>query len=603
MLGTSFLKKQLLKRSRNAYNAGRFSNSRRRSRISYFIFRDRESLDILARSCLRTGRFEKSAKYYQVANVRGFALLDQDENHFKATLSSGMLIDAFAISQRIKGKENRRKCNNQLIRTLKSLNDTERVEIIQKMNEISPLPKGISDLLPWAPKKIEYTETKDNYTTLATGQLIQERYQREVSRIRSSGAYRLSLHLTEAVRKPMNILKLPFSFPKLIFRIIRERKGELSDETDRRFVVSTNSNSQRDCVVLFPTNGVGFGHFTRLLSIAREIRKSSPETEVVFFTTMPTLHILSDDGIICYHIPGRYRYKDMEASVWNALCEEMLSLIFSLHRPKCFIFDGAYPYRGMLNSIKSYSSGLLKIWVRRGSIKKDSKRIPVDSIRHFDAIIRPGDSVADDFSDETRHNVPIVRTNPILLENDVQNPNSLRKMMGIPEEATLCYVQLGAGKINEIDSELNLVLNSISEYSGIYVIVGESMIGDRLQISQDRVRILRDYPNSRFFPEFDFAIIAGGYNSYHEVINATLPSICFPNMSTGRDDQLARVSVASEKGAMIVLKKRNEKNVRLAISRMLEIQTRREMEIRLSELRSSNGSEEASNWIISQISD
>ena len=162
---------------------------------------------------------------------------------------------------------------------------------------------------------------------------------------------------------------------------------------------------------------------------------------------------------------------------------------------------------------------------------------------------------------------------------------------------------MGAGKINEIDSELNLVLDSISEYSGIYVIVGESMIGDRLPIYQDRVRILRDYPNSRFFPEFDFAIIAGGYNSYHEVINATLPSICFPNMSTGRDDQLARVSVASEKGAMIVLKKRNEKNIRLAISRMLEIQTRREMEIRLSELRSLNGSEEASNWIISQISD
>ena len=33
--------------------------------------------------------------------------------------------------------------------------------------------------------------------------------------------------------------------------------------------------------------------------------------------------------------------------------EEELSICLEAHRPKQFIFDGAFPYRGMLNAIKS----------------------------------------------------------------------------------------------------------------------------------------------------------------------------------------------------------------------------------------------------------
>ena len=142
----------------------------------------------------------------------------------------------------------------------------------------------------------------------------------------------------------------------------------------------------------------------------------------------------------------------MEPSTWNSICEEMLNLVFSLHRPRAFIFDGAYPYRGMLNAIQSYPDGMLKIWLRRGAIKKGSKGIPVDSIAHFHAVIRPGDSVKHDFDDETKHSVPIVKTNPILLygESELEPRGTLRNKLGIPKQAILCYVQLGAGKINDI---------------------------------------------------------------------------------------------------------------------------------------------------------
>ena len=52
----------------------------------------------------------------------------------------------------------------------------------------------------------------------------------------------------------------------------------------------------------------------------------------------------------------------------------------------------------MLNGIRIHDDGLLKVWVRRGTFKKDSNNIPVESIGFFDAVIRPGDSRPQDYS-------------------------------------------------------------------------------------------------------------------------------------------------------------------------------------------------------------
>ena len=192
--------------------------------------------------------------------------------------------------------------------------------------------------------------------------------------------------------------------------------------------------------------------------------------------------------------------------------------------------------------------------VKEGAKKASANKIPAGSIGHFDAIIRPGDSVKDDLSEETKLNVPILKTKPILLAHDAKSETNIRNRLGIPKEATLCYIQLGAGKINDIDEDLQNCLNSLEDYPRAYAVIGESMLGERKSFENERTRVLRDYPNSKYFEDFDFAIIAGGYNSFHEVVNAQLPSICFPNLNTGMDDQYARAKVASDSGGMIVIK-------------------------------------------------
>ena len=84
--------------------------------------------------------------------------------------------------------------------------------------------------------------------------------------------------------------------------------------------------------------------------------------------------------------------------------------------------------------------------------------------------------------------------------------------------------------------------------------LGESMLGGRLDLDVDRLVVIRDYPNSMYFNAFDATVQAGGHNSYHEVRKFGMPTVFYPNMSTGMDDQLARCLAAEDEGWGLVVR-------------------------------------------------
>ena len=231
--------------------------------------------------------------------------------------------------------------------------------------------------------------------------------------------------------------------------------------------------------------------------------------------------------------------------------------------------------------------------------KVDSRPIPSSSINHFDAIIRPGDSSASESVEEVEHDAKLITCNPITLldEQEFAQKGELRRRLGIPTQALVCYLQLGAGKINDISDEINFSLDALSKHPQVITVVGESILGNRISYNHPSVRILRDYPNSMFFQDFDFAILAGGYNSFHEAIQSSLPTICYPNLKTGTDDQLARSLIAEEAGCMIVIRKRDRSSISAAIDRIIDEKVREKMRLSASLLERENGAEQIAEWI------
>ena len=294
-------------------------------------------------------------------------------------------------------------------------------------------------------------------------------------------------------------------------------------------------------------------------------------------------------------------FNDMTSAEWNAITEELLATVFEIHRPSVFVFDGAFPYRGMLNAIKN-RTGLTNVWLRRGAFKKGGTKIPVDSIEHFHHILRPGDSV-ETTVEEIDFSTPVIQLNPILLAKpeDLLSREEARLRLGLPTDATAVYLQLGAGKINDIEGQLDMAIRLLNEHENVHMVVGESIIGDRLKLKGERVRIIRDYPNSLLFNAFDFAIMAGGYNSYHEAIAFALPTLFIPNLDTGMDDQLARVKAGEEKGACMVLSNQAEGAFREALHQLLENSNRDEIRVACTAMQHENGALRSAEALIQMI--
>ena len=367
------------------------------------------------------------------------------------------------------------------------------------------------------------------------------RNERELRRLRSSISFQLGVHITNSIRRPWRLPFLLITFPLLISRLGLQRLGRKPSSATGE-INAGKQLTRKHSIVLFPTNGVGFGHFTRMYAVARSLRKKDPSLEIIFFTPMPTLHILYSDQFPTYHLAGRYKHADMSASQWNGLVEDMLHMIFDVHRPKWFMFDGAFPYRGMLNAIASQPD-MEKWWMRRGSLKKN-KTIPVDSQSLFDGIIMPGEGGETAEVDGIHVVSPIRAIDP----EEAWERSFSRSRLSVPDNAKVVYVQLGAGRINEIEGTLESVLKALFNDSEVYVVLGESMLGERLPFTHERLRVIRDYPNTLYAKAFDASVQAGGYNSYQEMRVFGIPTLFIPNTETGMDNQVARCRIAEEEG-------------------------------------------------------
>ncbi|EGV15963.1 glycosyltransferase [Thiocapsa marina] len=318
-------------------------------------------------------------------------------------------------------------------------------------------------------------------------------------------------------------------------------------------------------------NGAGLGHLTRCLAIADRLRMRAPESEIVFLTTsiaVPQVHQL---GYQCHHIPS---YELVAPAVgpaaWNMHFFRMTEEVMQLHRPEVLVFDGGEPYLGLRRVINLYRRRLRFVWVRRGAFKRDFKVAKLRAAESlFDRVIVPSewgealDANAIGPSDRVSRVAPV-----LLLDRDAaltrgEALESLALDVGRP----VCYVQLGAGNINQIGTLESAVVGWLRD-AGFRVVVGRSPIALRRLWPSSAERVITDFPNARYFNAFDLAVLAGGYNSVNEAIAFGLPAIFIPNAATAADDQARRCFRACAFGAFEVLEDVSREAFLAAVGRL-----------------------------------
>jgi len=377
---------------------------------------------------------------------------------------------------------------------------------------------------------------------------------------------------------------------RLIGRSPRRNDGGLSSDHARS--VPAPRSPKR---VLFITiNGVGMGHLTRMLAIARRC----PEPiEPVFLTMSQALKVVREQGFLAEYVPSR-KYLNCDLARWNGYLRDEVNEMMSFYDPAAVLFDGNVPYQGVIDAMKA-NPDRFHVWSRRGMWRAGNADILARE-NSFDAVLEPGD-LADDYDHgmTTQYRGRTRRVKPIrLLDPSEMLPrDEARHELGLSLDKPAALIQLGAGNNYDYQNIHKAAYTHLTERYGAEVAVGEWLISEKpIDLPDGAVR-LPSYPFARYFNAFDLAISAVGYNSFHELIYAGVPTILVPNEAMEQDNQLARALYADRHGIAACVRAKEIYSFTDKIDQLFDPEHRQRMQERLSTLEPENGAAEAARFI------
>lgn len=324
---------------------------------------------------------------------------------------------------------------------------------------------------------------------------------------------------------------------------------------------------KRNTYLFLPINGAGLGHLTRSLAIAKRLQEREPDAEIVFLTTSIGVTLVHRAGFTCHHVTPAALLK-VGAVTWNRLFFKTIENVLAVHRPKVLVFDGTMPYLGLRRAMHSYWA-IDYVWIKRGLYKQNVDSSKVDSAtKRFAAVIEPGELKDDEAPKRLLGKVFSVGPISLMDESELLEKRIAKQLLRLVEDKPCAYVQLGAGNINGIEDVQGRIVKHLHK-QGIQVVLGQSPIAINPKANLSADSVIVDYPNSKYFNAFDFAVLAGGYNSVCEAVVLGLPAIFVPNTETGADDQERRVREACEFGSYEVMLEFSEEVFSELVGRML----------------------------------
>ena len=187
----------------------------------------------------------------------------------------------------------------------------------------------------------------------------------ELDRIRKTYSFNLGLLLTESfVRKPWKLPLFPFAFLKLNVDFLRNRKARKREYEERKTTVND------DCVLFISTTEEGLASLERCALMAQEWIEQGGK-KAVLISSHPSSNQYAPKGAIVYPLNDPKELDKEQRSAWNAQCEHLLSNVIETHQPGNALFDGPYPYRGVLNCAQLTDSTRW-IWIRPDGVKSEA---------------------------------------------------------------------------------------------------------------------------------------------------------------------------------------------------------------------------------------
>ncbi len=349
----------------------------------------------------------------------------------------------------------------------------------------------------------------------------------------------------------------------------------------------------RPRALFITSNGAGMGHLTRMLGLARS---AAHQFSPIFFSMSQGLRVVAKAGFPYEYVPFSSTLQT-KSELWHAYLEDRLLTAIDAYDAEIVLFDGTWPYRGMLAALDQRD--VMRVWVRRAMWKPAITPEQLVNAPAFDLVVEPGEHAHAYDQGATTTVADAVRVPPmtVLSPSEVLGREDALRELGLPTEGDQRYalVTLGAGNINDVASTQSEVLSTIAEHGGWQTILTHAPIAAHMRVASTPT--LSTFPLARYTRAFDFAVSATGYNSFAEWMSGCLPTVWIPNLSTMTDDQDARARWAADGGYGVRALEGDPTGIREALEQMFDASARGRMKELLDTLPTANGADVAANLV------
>lgn len=302
--------------------------------------------------------------------------------------------------------------------------------------------------------------------------------------------------------------------------------------------------------LFYAVNGLGLGHVTRLLGIARALRRLSPESELLFLTSSEADGVLHQERMAAVKLPSKTireatglhkpRYlKLVQAVTWNTL---------AAFDPDVLVVD-TYPMGSFEELIPALRWRQKNVFVFREQ-RPDAVGLPLlqATLPLYDAVIVPHPQV--EAVGEVPEPAKLRAVGPILVRerSELKSRAEARRALGLDGDETLVYASFGGGGEPESRRALALAAQAVAKLPKARLVVGAGPLLRDVPTLPGATVLRGVYPMLEFLPAFDAAVSAAGYNSVHELLFAGVPSVFLP-FERVLDDQTRRARFVEAQGA------------------------------------------------------
>lgn len=313
-------------------------------------------------------------------------------------------------------------------------------------------------------------------------------------------------------------------------------------------------------IVCYAVNGAGLGHVTRLIAIARWMRRletlvSGTTPEVIFLTSTEATSLLSDARFAAFKLPskGVARASGLDVIEHRRLAKHFVWQTLGVLAPDLLVVD-TFP-QGSFDELLPVLDGPFKKVLVLRDVRPEFGSRPIfqAALRMYDHVVVPH---AEGASPALAKMIdrPAAWVGDVLAVDAVEGDRvALRAELGLAEDGPkLVYLSAGGGGDPDSEAALRQLVTPLREREDLHLLVGAGPLYRGRRLNGARLTWCSDPGVARFFPACDAAITAGGYNTVHELLHIGVPAAFFAQDKIA-DQQAERVARAAAGGGAIAL--------------------------------------------------